>query len=228
MNLNEIGTAMRAAALCGAGVLCIAGCNNAPPAQQKFDYTETLNKYYDGRPMCLWQDTVKFPVENATPETVDQLGLAALTNAGLLLDKTGRGGSLQRAKTFDLSPEGRSALDPDVFNPGAGNFCYGRRKIVSVDKARRNSSTTQLVNYHYSVQQPAAWAEEYAIQNAFPHVAAELAGTHIGQATLLDTTDGWEISGIPATIVPLNAKPASQGTELAKTKGLPRLGGRGD
>jgi len=226
MNFDRIGAAIRAAAVCGAGVLCVAGCNNAPPAQQKFDYTETLNKYYEGRPMCLWQDTVKFPVENATPETVDQLGLAALTNAGLLVGKAARGA--QRAKTFDLSPEGRSALDPDVFNPGAGNFCYGRRKIVSVDKARRNSSTTELVNYHYSVQQPAAWAEEFAIQSAFPHVAAELAGPHIGQATLLDTTDGWEISGTPATIDPLTAKPPSRGTELAKTKNPVRLGSKGD
>jgi hypothetical protein len=224
MNSNRIGTAMAAAALCAASVLSIAGCNTAPPPQETFDYSVTLNKYYEGRPMCLWQEMVKFPIENATPETIDQLGLVALTDAGLLVGQPATGPAPKRVTSFDLSPEGRSALDPDVFNPGAGNFCYGRRKVVSIDGVRRNSSTTELVNYHYGVAQPASWAQEVTIQSAFPQVATELAGEHIGQATLLDTTGGWEISGTPATLIPPLAKPKPRGpSELAKATTLLHL-----
>jgi len=197
--------------------MMLGGCKAAPPPpQERHDYSVTLNKYYEGRPMCLWQDTVQFPIK-ATPDEIDQLGLAGLANAGLLVAKpAGKG-----VKSFDLTPEGKSALFVDVFTPGAGNFCYGRRKVVSVDKARRNSSTTELVDYHYGVAEPAAWAKELSIENTFPEVAAELAGPHAGEVTLLDTTGGWEISGAPATIVPPSPHP--QGSTLAKAKGLLHL-----
>jgi hypothetical protein len=185
------------------GVMIMGGCKAAPPPAHRADYSQTLNKYYEGRPMCLWPETVKFPVEGAGQDKIQQLRLAGLANAGLLIMKpAGKG-----AKMFELSPEGRSALNPDVFNPGAGNFCYGWRKIVSIDAARRNTSTTELVDYHYSVAHPASWATEVSVQRAFPQVAAELAGAHMGQATLLDTVDGWEISGTPA-IVSESARPA--------------------
>jgi hypothetical protein len=159
-------------------------------------------------------------VEAADQDKVDELGLDELAESGLLVAKPAKGAA-HGAMTYDLSPEGRSALNPDVFNPGAGNFCYGRRKVISVDSARRNSSTTELVDYHYAVAQPAAWAKEGPIQSAFPHIATELAGPHLGQATLLDTTDGWEVSGTPATIVPIPTRPHS--SPLAKAKTLLHL-----
>jgi hypothetical protein len=204
--------------VCSVCAAAFAGCKPpAPPPAQQADYSQTLNKYYEGRPMCLWQETVKFPIEAAEPDEIAELGLSGLVNAGLLVAKPAGKGS----KTFDLTPEGRTALDPDVFNPGAGNFCYGRRKVVSIDSARRNSSTTELVDYHYSVKQPAAWAAELSVQSAFPQVAAELSGPHMAQATLLDTVDGWEISGTPATIVPPPAHPRT--STLAKAADMLHL-----
>jgi len=219
---GTIRRSMLAAAACSICIMTIAGCKAVPPPPaQRADYSQTLNKYYEGRPMCLWQETVKFPVEAAAPDEISQLGLAGLANAGLLIAKPAEKGAPQGSKTFDLSPEGRSALDPDVFHPGAGNFCYGRRKVVSIDAARRNSVTTELVDYHYSVAQPASWATEFSVQNAFPQVAAELAGPHLGEATLLDTTDGWEISGTPAIIAPPLAHPHT--STLAKATRLLHL-----
>ena len=186
-------------------MLLVSGCRrtSAPPPQQRADYTQTLNKYYEGRPMCLWEDMVTFPIENATRQTVDDLGLDGLEDAGLVKPK-GRGP--HGTRTYVLTPEGKSALDPDVLHPGAGNFCYGRRKVVSVDKARRNSSTTELVDFQYRVLEPAAWAGENSIQNAFPQVAEELSGPHAAEVTLIDTTDGWEVSGTPAVVIPRPAR----------------------
>jgi hypothetical protein len=214
----SIGRGLGAVACC----LCIAatGCKvPPPPPAERVGYTDVLDKYYEGRPMCLWPQTVKFPVEDATPQLAAELGLPGLEDAGLLVVKPVRKGAAAGTKDYDLTPEGRTALDPDVFQQGAGNFCYGRRKVVSIDAARRNSSTTELVDYHYRVPQPAAWANEVAIQRAFPQVAAELGSTHMAEATLLDTTGGWEISGTPATVAP-PAGPPQHTSALAQAKRL--------
>lgn len=195
----------------------IAGCNTAPPQQDKADYSQTLNRYYEGRPVCIWPDSVSFPIENASPDQVQQLGLNALVNAGLLVreraDKHASAGSY----TYDLSPEGRSALDADLDNKNTGNFCFGRRKVVGIDAARQNSRSTEVVDFHYAVQQPASWATEYSIQRAFPQIVTELSGPHKAEVTLLDTTDGWEVSGQPAVINPLSTAPHDSALARAKT-----------
>ena len=192
-------------------VATLAGCSSVPPPKERIDYSVSLNRYYEGRPMCLWADTVKFPVENATPDQVQKLGFEALVGSGLLTRRHG-------GKGFDLSPEGRSAFSPDVFNKGAGNFCYGRRKVVSIDAARHNSRSSELVEYQYSVANPAAWAREDAIQHAFPQIVNELAGVHKAQATLLDTTEGFEVTGSPTPLMPSEKKPATQLSALTGGK----------
>lgn len=182
-----------------AAALFAAGCNSAPKPAERADYSKSLDTYYGGRPLCLWEQNIRFPVTNATPEQVDNLGLDALEDAGLVASHRG---ARPGTRTYALTPEGKSALDPDVLHPGAGNFCYGRRKVTSIDKARQNSATTELVDFHYAVADPAAWATESSIQSAFPEIASELDGNHTAQATLLDTTDGWEVSGTPAVFTP--------------------------
>jgi hypothetical protein len=218
MIVSRLSRAVLAAVVSGAGIMIVAGCSNAPPPAERADYSQTLNRYYEGRPMCLWPDSVKFPVEDATPDQAAGRGFVALTNAGLLARKPAAKGAPKGSYTFDLTPEGRSAMEPDVFNKGAGNFCYGHRKVSSIDGARQNSRSTELVDYHYNVAQPAAWALEYSIQKAFPQVVGELQGSHKAEATLLDTTDGWQISGTPAIILPVTAEPPASG--LAKAKAL--------
>ena len=211
-NLNR--AIWAAAAACLTGIMLVAGCSGAPPPAERAGYSQTLNKYYEGRPMCIWQESVKFPVEDATPEVAAERGFAALTDAGLLVRKRSTLDSPKGSYTYDLTPEGRSALEPDVFNQGAGNFCYGHRTVSSIDGARQNSRSTELVDYQYSVAQPASWATEYSIQKAFPQVAGELKGPHKAEVTLLDTTDGWQISGTPATLVPT----ANQSHDSALTR----------
>jgi hypothetical protein len=171
--------------------------------------------------MCLWPDTVKFPVEDATPEQIDQRGFNSLVDAGLLIRQHAGKGAPAGSYTFELSPEGRSAFDPEIDDPGTGNFCYGRRKVISIDSDRQNSSTTELIDYRYSVIQPASWAMEHSIQQAFPQIAVELSTPHKAEATLLDTTDGWEVSGTPATIVPVTGSPST--SAVAKAKALLHL-----
>jgi hypothetical protein len=188
-------------------LLPTAGCSNAPRPADRADYTATLDQYYQGRPACVWPDTVKFPVKDATPDEIDERGFEALADAGLLVRKPASKDAPAGSSTFDLSPEGRSALDPDISNPGAGNFCYGRRTVTSIEAASQNSRSTELIDFDYSVAQPAAWAKQYSIERAFPQVASELAGPHKAEATLLDTTDGWQVSGRPANILPLEAGP---------------------
>jgi hypothetical protein len=193
------------------GLICvatIAGCSGTPSPKERVDYSVSLNRYYEGRPMCLWPDAVKFPIEKATPQEVHKLGLNALVGSGLLVRTNG-------GRSFDLSPEGRSAFSPDVFNKGAGNFCYGRRKVVSIDSTNHNSRSTELVSYEYSVADAAAWAKEDAVQRAFPQIVSELAGVHRAQATLLDTTEGFEVAGIPTPLKPEDKAP----TQLSALRG---------
>ena len=213
--------AARMTLVVGIALLPIAGCDSAPPPAERADYTATLDKYYQGWPACVWSDTVKFPAVDATPDEIDERGYAALTDAGLLIRKPASKGAPAGSYTYDLSPEGRSAIDPDIANPGAGNFCYGRRRITSIDGASQNSRSTELVDFHYSVTQPASWAKEYYIEHAFPQVVSELAGPHKAQATLLDTTEGWEVSGTPAIIIPVEATPRN--SAVAKAKSLLHL-----
>jgi hypothetical protein len=209
---------MRIVIAAGFATIVLAGCNSTPPALERADYSATLNRYYEGRPLCVWSDTVKFPVEDATPEEIRLRGFDALTDAGLLERKVAGKHAPKGLATYDLSPEGRSAFDPDIADAGAGNFCYGRRKVISIDGDRQNSSTTELIDFHYNVAQPASWAKEYSIERAFPQVVAELSGPHKAEATLLDTTDGWEVSGAPSVIAPQTAPPRN--SALAKARSV--------
>jgi hypothetical protein len=199
------------------GSVIVAGCSNAPKPQEKADYSQTLNRYYEGRPVCIWSDSVSFPIENASPDQIHDFGLNALVDAGLLTRKRAHKPSAAGPYTYDLSPEGRSALDADIDSKDTGNFCFGRRKVITVDSARQNSLSTEIVDFHYRVEQPASWATEHSIESAFPQVSTELSGPHKAEVTLLDTTDGWEVSGTPATIVPPTGAPRQSTLAKAKT-----------
>jgi len=229
----------QAAAIAAALLPCLTyliGCTaNAMPPEDRAGYSQSLDKYYEGRPMCLWADTVSFPIE-ATPGQADERGFDALVDAGLLMRRRASKSAPDRAASgapgaagapgggggYDLTPEGRSALDRDVLKPGAGNFCYGKRQVVSIDAARENSTTTEIVDYRFSVAEPASWAREYTIQTAFPQIVPELASPHKAEVTLLNTTEGWEVSGTPAILQSM--PPATPRTSaLARARSLLHL-----
>jgi hypothetical protein len=195
-------------------LLCVAaltGCNSAPEPQERADYAKSLNRYYQGRPTCLWAENLKFPAENATADQIKNRGLDALVSAGLLNRKNAKGGGI----VYDLTASGRAAFDADIADKTTGNFCYGRRKVSIIDSSRHDSPTTELVEYRYTVTEPASWAHDPAIQSAFPQVVADLAGPHTAKATLLNTTTGWEVSDRPAH--PSNGERASS---LSKMKAV--------
>lgn len=195
-------------------LLCIAaftGCSSAPAPRDQADYAKSLNRFYQGRPACLWAENLKFPVENATADQIKRRGLDALVSVGLLNRKHAQSGGA----VYDLTASGRNAFDADIADKTTGNFCYGRRKVSMIDSARHDSPTTELVEYRYTVAEPPAWAHHPSVQSAFPQVATDLAGPHAAKATLLNTTAGWEVSDGPAH--PSNGERASS---LAKMKAV--------
>ena len=64
--------------------------SSAPSPQTKADYVKTLNSYYEGRPLCVWSESVKFPVENATADEARERGFDALVDSGLLVRSAGK------------------------------------------------------------------------------------------------------------------------------------------
>lgn len=191
-------------------VAAFSGCSSAPAPKDRADYTKSLNRYYQGRPMCVWTDQVTFPVESATPEQIKDRGYDALVSAGLL--------TRRRAKVstaYDLTTAGNVAFDHDIADRNTGNFCYGRRRVTAVASADHDSPATEMVEYQYTVAEPPAWAHDKAVQAAFPQIASDLSGPHTAKARLLNTTEGWQVADRPAR--PSNGERTSS---LAKMKAV--------
>ena len=191
----------RALLLCGA-TLFFAGCNKQD--NSKANYQSAINDYYKARPACIWQDTKKFPVQAATSDDAKTEGYDALTDAGLLTRTTAEKKvfiiASKQVTNYDLTDKGRSAWTADTQQPGFGNFCYGTRKVSSIDSAAPTSSqpgATTTVNYHTSLSGAPGWATAPETQTAFPQVRANVSGPMTGVATLTDTTSGWAVTSGP-------------------------------
>lgn len=200
-------------AVCLSSLFCVAaftGCSSAPAPKDRADFTRSLNRYYEGRPMCVWPEQVSFPVQNPTADEVRDRRYDALVSAGLLERKHVKTGVL-----YDLTGAGRAAFDYDIADKTTGNFCYGRRKVASIDSARQGSRTTELVVYQYVIAEPAAWARNPVIQAAFRQISSELSGAHAATATLLNTTTGWEVAERPP-----EASSGERTSSLAKMKAV--------
>jgi hypothetical protein len=213
MNVNRIGNSVRVVCVSLSSLLCVTaftGCSSTPAPQEGAAYAKSLNRYYQGRPMCVWSDQVSFPVQNPAAQEVKDRGYDALISAGLLAQKAQAG-----ATAYELTVAGRAAFDRDIVNKSAGNFCYGRRKVTSITSARHDSPATELVEYQYTVSDAPAWARNSALQAAFPQIATDLSGPHAAQATLLNTTDGWQVAERP-----LRATDGQRASTLAKMKAV--------
>jgi hypothetical protein len=64
--------------ICGVTLLFV-GCNKQD--NSKVNYQAAINNYYKAHPVCLWQDTKKFPVQAATSDDAKTEGYDALTDA---------------------------------------------------------------------------------------------------------------------------------------------------
>ena len=198
----NIRATVRSVTLCGAAVLLAAGCNKKQ--DNTLNFTSAINSYYNAHPACLWSDPVKFPVQADTSDTSKTSGYDALVDQGLLVRTTAEKKHLiissKQVTNYDLSDKGRSAWTADTNQPGFGNFCYGHRKVSSIDSSTPTDSAvgaTTQVNYHYTFSDAPSWATAAETQNAYPQLHAELSGPQSGQATLTDTNNGWQVSSAP-------------------------------
>ncbi|WP_035347000.1 hypothetical protein [Edaphobacter aggregans] len=203
----------RAAVVLGAAVALASGCNKR--VDNTIHFTDAINTYYTAHPECLWKTPVKFPVQADTSDTSKTTPYDALVDQGLLVrttdQKTVMVVASKQVNNYDLSEKGRAAWMADTDQPGFGNFCYGRRRVTSIDSSTPTSNergATTQVSYHYTVADTPAWATAEETKNAYPQIRADLEGTHTGQAILIETNEGWKL----ARTGPIAPAPAPSGS----------------
>jgi hypothetical protein len=189
----------RTTLICGLTLL-FAGCNKQDNSKANFE--SAINNYYKGQPACLWQESKKFPVQAATSDDAKTEGYDALTDAGLLTRTTGEKKvfivASKQVNNYDLSAQGRSAWTPDTTQPGYGNFCYGYRKVDSIDSfttgANGSGMKTAEVNYHYSMGEVPGWAKTQEMETAFPAVNSAVTPSQPGQDSLVMNGADWRVT----------------------------------
>ena len=192
----------RVAALCGVAAMTAIGCNKK--ADNTSNFSNAINTYYAAKPACLWDDPIKFPLQVATSDASKTAPYDALVDQGLLARTSVEKKKLiimsEQANNYDLSDKGRSAWTADQSQPGFGNFCYGHRKVSSIDSSTATNDqpgATTTVSYHYTLSDAPSWATASETQNAFPDVRTNVSGPLTAQATLTNTTNGWTLSSAP-------------------------------
>jgi hypothetical protein len=219
--MNAMRTTLVAAA-CAAGLL--AGCKKT--ADNTVNYKSALNTYYGSRPVCLWANPVKFPVQVTTSDQAKTEGFDALTDQGLLTRTTAEKkvfilGSKQ-VTNYDLSDKGRSAWTADTQDPGAGNFCYGKISVSSIDNATPTNDqpgATTTVNFRYQVSGAPGWATAPETETAFPQVQTVTAAPVSGSATLTDTNNGWAVTQAPQLPKGLSTDGLNSGQPVSPSDG---------
>jgi hypothetical protein len=187
----------RTCILLGATLALTTACNKSAPTTP--NYADAINGYYQAHPACLWTDEKKFPVQS-DPDDAKTEHYDALTDAGLLTRTTSEKKIIivsKRENNYDLSEQGRGAWAADPNQPGYGNFCYGHRKVASVDANSPTSDqagATVTVNYHYTLTGVPGWASAQETQTAFPQLQA-VSTPQPATATLTNTSNGWQVSG---------------------------------
>src|ERR1700738_1945887 len=137
MTIHTFRSTLRAAILCGATFLLTIGCDKK--ADNSINFTNAINTYYSAHPACLWSEPKKYPVQEETSDSAKTSGYDALVDQGLLVRTTAEKKKFiiasKQVNNYDLSDKGRSAWTADTSQPGYGNFCYGHRKVTSIDSS---------------------------------------------------------------------------------------------
>jgi hypothetical protein len=166
-------------------------------------FKSALNGYYSARPVCVWSAPVKFPAQADTNNEDQTKGFDALTDAGMLTrtpeqKKRFLVGSKQ-VNDYDLSDKGRSTWTADQTQPGYGNFCFGHWEVTSIDSyspANDPNAAQYSVSYHDAVSSVPDWANSVEMKTAFPRIAAATSGQHTGTATLVKSSNGWQVTNV--------------------------------
>jgi hypothetical protein len=209
MSTHDLRKHLRTAALCGAALFLATGCNKK--ADNTINFTSAINTYYSAHPACLWSDSIKFPVQANTSDGSKTSGYDALVDQGLLVRTTAEKKVLiiasKQVNNYDLSDKGHAAWTADVNQPGYGNLCYGHRKVSSIDSftpTTGDPGATTQVTYHYTFADAPSWASAAETQTAYPQVQSDLAAPQSAQATLTNTTNGWQVSSAKSTATSSN------------------------
>lgn len=178
-----------------------AGCrkNAVDPGAFK----SAINAWYSTQPVCLWSSPVKFPAQADTSNEDQTKGYDALTDAGMLTRTPAEKkrfliGSKQ-VNNYDLSAQGRSTWTADQTQPGYGNFCFGHLEVTSIDSYSppNNPDATQYsVSYHDAVSHLPDWAGAAEMKTAFPKIASVSSGQQTGTATLVKSSNGWQVTNV--------------------------------
>ena len=201
---------MRTAMVCGAVLAVTAGCNKK--ADNSINYKNAIDTYYSAHPSCLFSQSQQFPAQVTTSDTSKTAPFDALVDQGLLARTTAEKKvfivASKQVTNYDLSDKGRSAWTVDTTQPGFGNFCYGTRKVSTIDSSSPTTSdvgaTTQIA-YHYTFSDAPAWASAAETKTAFPQVATDLSGPQAASATLTNTANGWQVTSTPDAKAPVRA-----------------------
>src|ERR1700733_9903265 len=210
MNIDTLRTTLRTAAVWSVIVFAATGCNKK--ADNTMNFTTAINAYYSAHPACLWSEPIKFPVQADTSDTSKTSGYDALVDQGLLVRTTAEKKKFiiasKQVNNYDLSDKGRAAWTADTTQPGYGNFCYGHRKVSSIDSSTPttdNIGATTQIAYHYNIPDAAGWATAAETQSAYPALQTELAAPQNAQATLTNTSNGWQVSSAKSLNTSINA-----------------------
>jgi hypothetical protein len=178
------------------------GCNKK--ADNTINYTSAINTYYSAHPACLFAQPKQFPAQVDTSDTSKTAPMDALVDQGLLVRSSAEKKVLiiasKQVTNYDLSSNGRSAWTADTTQPGFGNFCYGHRKVSTIDTTTPTISdpgATTQVGYHYTLDGVPSWAQAPETKNAYPAVSADLSGPQAATATLTNTSNGWQLTSAP-------------------------------
>jgi hypothetical protein len=186
---------------CAAVMVLAVGCRGKNDADTA-NFKAAIDDYYRGRQECVWANPMKFPAQADASKDDQTKGLDALTDSGLLTRKAEEKkrfliGSKQ-VNDYDVSDKGRTVWTVDASQPGYGNFCYGRREVVSIGTFNTapgaNGVNTATVNYQYQLAGVPAWAQSIEIKTTFPNVQTALAGMQAATAKLVQTPNGWAVS----------------------------------
>ena len=200
-----------AAGLCS---LATVGCSKK--TDNTANFKNAVDTYYSARPVCLWDNAKQFPVQADADDKSKTSDYDALVDQGLLTRTTVEKKKLiimsKQANNYDLSDKGRSAWTADPNQPGYGNFCYGHRKAASITSASPTTSdvgATSNIVYLYAIDGAPDWAKAAETQTAFPQVKADLDGQQTVQATLTNTSNGWQVTSAPGSTRSSGKLPAS-------------------
>ncbi len=183
-------------------IILAAGCRKTNMVD-KSAFKSAINDYYSTRQVCVWSSPVKFPAQADTSNDEQTKGFDALTDAGMLTRASAEKkrfliGSKQ-VNNYDLSDKGRSSWTADPTQPGYGNFCFGHREVTSIDSftpADNPDATQFTVAYHYDLSGVPDWAKSVEMQTAFPKIAADSSGQQTASATLVKSSNGWQVNGV--------------------------------